>query len=331
MITTKIFIRTDQLNVPIALFAVEGESESRAYQFSVVDPSGTLLDFSSSVVSFYIEKPDGNLVMLPCVISGTTATVTLTLQSAAVPGQAPCWLQIIQSDSSELRIDNMTLFIQACDLTEATESSPEFTALQEALGDVATFNAHLTNYNNPHQTTAEQVGARPDDWLPTPEDIGAVPTSRTVNEKPLSANITLSSEDVGIPISQGEWTPALFAYAGTTDPTVTYTAQNGKYFKIGNLVYVYFFISGNITQLGNGGAGIKGLPEELFPLNAIPITLGRCFLLVGTDPTVPFTASIDNGTGEIQIRNAGGRTRQNFVLSTEEAFNILGTAVYLIA
>lgn len=130
--------------------------------------------------------------------------------------------------------------------------------------------------------------------------------------------------------TQGEWTPTLFAYAGTTDPTVTYIAQNGKYFRIGNLVYVYFSITGNITQLGNGNAGIKGLPEEIIPLNGIPITLGRCFFLVGTDPTVSFTANIDGSTGEIQIRNAGGRTRQNFVLSTGEAFNILGTAVYLI-
>ena len=343
MITTKIFIRTDQLNVPIALFAVEGESESRAYQFSVVDPSGTLLDFSSSVVSFYIEKPDGNLVMLPCVISGTTATVTLTLQSAAVPGQAPCWLQIIQSDSSELRIDNMTLFIQACDLTEATESSPEFTALQEALGDVATFNAHLTNYNNPHQTTAEQVGARPADWLPTPEDIGAVPTSRTVNTKPLSADITLSAGDVGarpdtwlptladlgLTISQGEWTPSLFAYAGTTDPTVSYNSQKGYYYRIGNLVHIIFSITGNITKLGNGNAGIKGLPSELLPQMASPVTLGRCFFLVGTDPTVSFTANIDGSTGEIQIRNAGGRTRQNFVLSSTDSFEVLGSATYI--
>ena len=33
--------------------------------------------------------------------------------------------------------------------------------------------------------------------MPTPADVGAVPTTRTVNSKPLSANITLTASDVG--------------------------------------------------------------------------------------------------------------------------------------
>ena len=45
--------------------------------------------------------------------------------------------------------------------------------------------------------TADDVGARPNTWTPTASDVGAVPTSRTVNGKPLSSNISLTADDVG--------------------------------------------------------------------------------------------------------------------------------------
>ena len=45
--------------------------------------------------------------------------------------------------------------------------------------------------------TANEVGARPNTWTPTASDVGAVPTSRTVNGQALSQNITLDAEDVG--------------------------------------------------------------------------------------------------------------------------------------
>ena len=35
---------------------------------------------------------------------------------------------------------------------------------------------HITDVNNPHEVTAEQVGARPNTWLPTIEEIGAAPS-----------------------------------------------------------------------------------------------------------------------------------------------------------
>ena len=44
--------------------------------------------------------------------------------------------------------------------------------------------------------TADMVGARPSTWTPTASDVGAVPTSRTVNGKELSSNITLTAADV---------------------------------------------------------------------------------------------------------------------------------------
>lgn len=45
--------------------------------------------------------------------------------------------------------------------------------------------------------TAADVGARADTWVPTAAQVGAVPTTRTVNSKALSSNITLAAADVG--------------------------------------------------------------------------------------------------------------------------------------
>ena len=70
---------------------------------------------------------------------------------------------------------------------------------------------HSQTTGNPHGTTAAEVGARPDTWMPsaadvgarpstwTPSasDVGAVPTTRKVNGKALSADVSLSASDVG--------------------------------------------------------------------------------------------------------------------------------------
>lgn len=45
--------------------------------------------------------------------------------------------------------------------------------------------------------TAASVGARPDTWAPTPAEIGAVPTTRKINNTPLTGDLILTSENVG--------------------------------------------------------------------------------------------------------------------------------------
>ena len=51
--------------------------------------------------------------------------------------------------------------------------------------------------------TAEDVGARDSSWVPSATDVGAVPTSRTVNGKPLSEDVTLAAADVNaVPVAR---------------------------------------------------------------------------------------------------------------------------------
>ena len=183
MTTENIALQAWRKDISYILHAVQGESDSRTFHFILYDQTGTVISPAGKTVSFYVQKPDGNIVMLATTTSGSTISVTLTLQACAVPGVMPCWIQLVDENGDDLRVDSLLLEVQVCDFDGAVESSSEFTALQEALGDVAKFSGHLTDYSNPHQVTAEQANA--------------VPTERTVNGKPLSADITLNATDVG--------------------------------------------------------------------------------------------------------------------------------------
>ena len=70
--------------------------------------------------------------------------------------------------------------------------------------------------------TAEMVGARPSTWTPSAADVGAVPTTRTVNGHALSANVTLDADDVGARAST--WTPT----ASDVGAVPTSRTVNGK-------------------------------------------------------------------------------------------------------
>lgn len=75
--------------------------------------------------------------------------------------------------------------------------------------------------------TAEMVGARPSTWTPTASDVGAVPTTRTINSKPLSSNITLTADDVGAANPPTLRTSTLTT-SGWSSNTQTVTVQGVK-------------------------------------------------------------------------------------------------------
>lgn len=126
--------------------------------------------------------------------------------------------------------------------------------------------------------------------MPTASDVGAVPTGRTINGKPLTANVALSATDVGAVAANtvgvangvaslnsdgklvqmptfddffitGEWSPQLHNYNNNFDGSYT---SYGYYYKFGKLVYVVGRIT--ITNQGSGGnMYITGLPFETDP------------------------------------------------------------------
>lgn len=157
MTSENIALQAWRKDISYILHAVQGESDSRTFNFILYDQTGAVISPTDKTVSFYVQKPDGTTVMLDTTTSGSTISVTLTLQACTVSGIMPCWIQLVDSNGDDLRIDSLILDVQACDFDGAVESSSEFTALQQALGDVAKFNAHLTNYDNPHQVNGNQI------------------------------------------------------------------------------------------------------------------------------------------------------------------------------
>lgn len=62
--------------------------------------------------------------------------------------------------------------------------------------------SHTADRGNPHGVTAEQVGARPDTWMPSAVDVGAVPASHLTN---MANPHMVTAEQVGArPVT---WTP----------------------------------------------------------------------------------------------------------------------------
>lgn len=77
--------------------------------------------------------------------------------------------------------------------------------------------------------TASEVGARPNTWTPSASDVGAVPTSRTINGKDLSSNITLSASDVGARASSWMPTPADIGAATSSHNQAASTITAGTF------------------------------------------------------------------------------------------------------
>ena len=57
---------------------------------------------------------------------------------------------------------------------------------------------------------------------------------------------------------EGTWTPTFIG--STSNPTVTFTEQQGTYIKVGGLIYIEFRLAVGTTSGGSGNLSISGLP-----------------------------------------------------------------------
>ena len=102
-------------------------------------------------------------------------------------------------------VDNTSDMNKPVSTAQATAIADAKKAGTDAQSNLTT---HINNTSNPHGVTASQVGAVPtsrtvngkalsSNITLSASDVSAVPTSRTVNGKALSSNITLSASDIG--------------------------------------------------------------------------------------------------------------------------------------
>lgn len=209
---------------------IQEEADGRDLVINLIDDNGSPLDLTGKTVSVYIQKPDNTMIYNSCEVNGNQATVTFTLQMMAASGLTKlCELQIVDTDNHTLKVSLPPLRIVKSDYDGAIESTDEFSTLIEKINEANTAAANANQAAQNANEAAEEAAAsaetaaeqKVDDLkgqpngiagldsngdvtpMPTAADVGAVPTTRTVNGKSLSSNITLTASDVNaVPTSQ---------------------------------------------------------------------------------------------------------------------------------
>lgn len=134
------------------------------------------------------------------------------------------------------------------DITESAEAVT-FTSLplEGVYVSVETFNEHASNKNNPHGTTAEDVGARPETWMPTAADVMAHSLVAT------GTTSIPSNSDLNNYKTPGDY------YVGSS--SIASTIANAPVTGTGYRLIVEKGYADNLTQLvlaGTGGIQIYG-------------------------------------------------------------------------
>lgn len=186
---------------------------------------------------------------------------------------------------------------------------------------ITDFIAHLANKNNPHSVTANQVGARPNTWMPTASDVGAVPTTRKVNGKTLGSDITLSASDVGADTS-GSATQALKDAKSYTDQKVSsiptpdvsgqinsHNTSTSAHSDIRNAANAALpksggTMTGKLTLDGNPTSALHAAPKQYVDSIAAKnasVTLTASAWTMGTDGRYRQTVSVSNVTTSTKV------------------------------
>lgn len=210
--TTKYIILDAWRSNFVSVSAVQGETAARFLDVTLTG-NGTAINLSDKTVAIYYKKPDGTTIFNSGTIKDATAglvEIPLTSQMSVLAGEMQdVEIRVTQTGGGTLKIKGLRITIEAAESYDsAVESTDEYTALESALANVTAMTSHMDNKNNPHAVTAAQLGAVPTtrkvngkvlsgDITLDASDIGdAVPTTRTVNGKPLSGDITLTPADI---------------------------------------------------------------------------------------------------------------------------------------
>lgn len=233
MVTKEISLQVWEEN-QVLIYTVQGEVESRKLKVLFTEQNGNNLNLSGKSVTFYASKPDGTQIYNNCSMEGNAAIITLTSQMLSAVGILECEFQIFDFDNLLLKVNGLKIIVTSKgDFLEAIESTSEYNALTDALNKADTYSKMAVRGIKINGTSV-------------PYD---------------SQNVVdiITSENSIPTFEQGSWTPQLIGVGGT-NPTYTMSTTNSQYYRIGNLVYITFFIHANITNTGTGSAHIDGLP-----------------------------------------------------------------------
>ena len=255
----KHYINLDYIQQPILprLWMKQNDNESHQIVASLYDNGVAYTPDSGVIPVFRARKPDGTVAVYDggqsgtdVSLSGNVVTVLVAEQVLTVPGTVACEInlysaagdklttfsfqvevqqsvvtdgEIVSSDYYNILSQQIAQAIDAAD--DAAQSAQEAAQSASQAANMIPKVSPTTAGNYPELTsngtlTDSGIPAR----LPTPAEIGAVPTTRTVNGKALSSNITLDADDVGaVPIvspATAGHLPALTAAGKLTDSGV---------------------------------------------------------------------------------------------------------------
>lgn len=195
----------------------------------------------------------------------------------------------------DLRSDNVT-----------PEAMVPGTTAHNAAGEqiTGTYVPPVTSVNG--KTGAVELGA---------SDVGAVPTTRTVNGKALSSNITLSANDVGaLPLSGGTLTGSLSGQyiTGTWLRTTEVSDKAGDFATIDSDGWIYKRTASEANEDIITGHSIKPTSIELFPGNSAGY--GGYIDFHYDNNAADFTSRImEIPSGYVTLNGMGIMTRANII------------------
>lgn len=180
------------------------------------------LDQMAEVVAYIksnrnlIEQITTGKVSVSDIVNNLTTNVTNKPLSAAQGVALKALIDAITIPTKLSQLTNDKGYITGYTETDPTvpawakaETKPSYTKSEVGLGNVDNAKQYSASNPPPYPVTsvngntgavtldAADVGARPSTWTPTAANVGAVPTSRKVNGKALSSDITLAASDVG--------------------------------------------------------------------------------------------------------------------------------------
>ena len=129
---------------------------------------------------------------------------------------------------------------------------------------------------------------------------------------------------------EGTWTPA---YIGTTtNPTVSYASQTGRYTKIGRIVNVTGFIQATPSVVGVGSLQISGLPYTSANVTEYPGSVGYCSQFTATGAPISIAVG-QNATVMNLYKTASADARSGTYPSVDAAtdMNLSGGYFYFSA
>ena len=177
---------------------------------TLADSDDTTLDQLSEIVAYIknnkslIDGITTSKVNVADIINNLTTNVSNKPLSAAQGVALKALIDAITVPTKVSELTNDSGYLTSFTETDPTvpawakaKSKPSYTASE--VGAVPTSRKVNGKALSADITlSASDVSARPSSWTPSASDVGAVPTSRTVNGKALSSDITLSASDVGL-------------------------------------------------------------------------------------------------------------------------------------